>query len=273
MRKLLIATIILTLSFTGSLYAAGGVAVFPNRIEIKDGKNNSEIRLINKGQEDVTYRVSLQNLRMDENGIYKEITESEKEPLERFATTFIRYSPKRITVKANQVQTVRIMVDTKSLDDGEYRSHILFREESPSSLGVENNIENIKDKNKKISVVLKPLFGVSVPIIIQKGVLEAKVQFSDILQKDEQIAFSLNRQGDKSEYGDVKAYVKISGKEIKVGELNGASLLYPYPKRNFVLNLESTADIAGKKISELDIYLKFFSKDGSKLLAEGLLKR
>lgn len=252
-----------------TLANAGGLAVFPNRIEMNDKQNNAEVRLINKSDEDVTYRISLQNLRMNENGVYQEVENGKAIAGENFAQDFIRFSPRRITLKPNQSQAIRVLFLDRGLVDGEYRTHMLFREEPPLSLKNENNIEKKDVKDKKISIVLKPLFGVSIPVIFQKGNLTSAVEFTDISINKNQIDFTLKRSGNKSEYGDVEVLLKSKLTEKKIAELNGVSLLHPYESRKLFVEVK---DVDLSKIDKSEILLRFTSKNTAKILAESFIK-
>ena len=250
--KLLLAAFVLMT--TGKLYA-GGLMVTPSRLEFKGNTTSQEVKLINKNDQPVTYRISLQHLRMDENGNYKEIAENETNVQEKFADDLLRFSPRKITLKANEVQTIRVAIKKDaSLADGEYRSHLLFREEPAADFKQANNVEaaTAKKDDKTISVVLKPLFGISIPVIVNNGKSEANSAIENLAIKSDEkdknkklVAFDLTRSGNASLYGNVSVTFKQNktGKEHDVGALNSLSVFYPYPKRNVTVALNLPKDI------------------------------
>ncbi|MFT6332483.1 MAG: hypothetical protein ACJAW3_000821, partial [Lentimonas sp.] len=128
-----------------------------------------------------------------------------------------------------------------------YRSHILFREEPAADFAQANNIEAAASTtNNKISIVLKPLFGISIPVIINKGEVSAKASISNIEinnnRKDPSkkvLTAYLNRVGNKSLYGNISVKFRKNGSknEQEIGILNAVSVFWPYDKRQIKINL------------------------------------
>ncbi len=233
---------------------AGGLMVTPSRLEFKDKITSQEVKLINKSDETVTYRISLQHLRMNENGEYKEIAAEDTNVKEKFADDLLRFSPRKITLKPNEVQTIRIALKkSDTIENGEYRSHILFREEPSADFKQANNVEGAAKKDdKKISVVLKPLFGISIPVIVSKGDVKAISSIENLAVKTDpkdkskkSLSVDLKRSGDASLFGNILVSFKQNktGKEYDVGSLNAVSVFFPYEKRNASVNLELPKDV------------------------------
>jgi hypothetical protein len=262
MKKILI---ILLVSLA-NIYSANAskLMITPTRIEFKGSNRTSEVRLINRSDEETTYRISFQNLMMEESGSYKEIKPEDAKGDENFAHKLIRFSPRRFTLKPGEVQLVRFMVrKPKDLKIGEYRSHALFSEEAAADFG--NNIENQNKKNDNISVVLKPLFGISIPVIVTHGDLDAKAQITDAKIKSDKrgkqiIAMKLSRSGNASLYGDIIATLKPnnSDKEFEIGAINGISIFYPHDSRNAEMKVDIPSNI-NLKDSVIDI--KYYKKE------------
>lgn len=262
MKKILIALLVVF----ANIYSANAskLMITPTRIEFKGSERTSEVRLINRSDETTTYRISFQNLMMEESGSYKEIKPEDVKGDENFAHKLIRFSPRRFTLKPGEVQLVRFMVrKPKDLKIGEYRSHALFSEEASPDFG--NNIENQNKKSDNISVVLKPLFGISIPVIVTHGDVNAKVQITKAqIESDKRgkqlISMKLERSGDASLYGDIIATLKPnnSNKEYEIGSINGISVFYPYDKRNAQMKVNIPSNV-NLKDSVIDI--KYYKKD------------
>ena len=243
-----------------------GLMVAPHRVDFDESVNSKEIYLINNGDETATYRISLQHLRMDENGIYKEIKDDKNNGQleEKFADDLILYSPKKVTLEPKASQTVRLLVKTpNNLPDGEYRSHILFKEEAPADFG--NNIEEANKKNKKkaISVVLKPLFAVSIPVIVKHGKLNSESSIEELkivkdANKNQLLSVKIARSGNESVYGDI--VVTLTNDKFKtpkeIGAINGVSVFYPYKSRlvSVPIKLPENAKLHGK------VEVRFYAK-------------
>lgn len=216
----------------------------------------AEVRMVNKSEEIKSYRISLQHLRMLQDGRYEEIKDGNKAG-EKFLDDILLFSPKRITLKPNQMQVIRLAVKRgNDFASGEYRSHMLFQEEPSSEFKPENNIE-FKAKNQNFTVTLRPLFGISIPVIITRGSLEAKVEIANINFKNSNntISFDLLREGNKSEFGDIIILQKTFASEKEIGWLNNLSVFYPYKKRNIVINLSKQL-VSGDKV-----IVKYVKKD------------
>ncbi len=268
---------------SGNLYA-GGLMVTPSRLEFKDKVESQEVKLINKSNETVTYRVALQHLRMTEKGEYVEIAETESNPKEKFADDLLRFSPRKITLKPNEVQTIRLALkkgDTSP--DGEYRSHLLFREEPAADFKQANNVEaDSKKDDKKISIILKPLFGISIPVIVNKGNVTATASVDNLAVKTDEkdktkkvLSVDIKRSGDASLYGNVLVKFKsnATGKEYNAGSLNAVSVFAPYAKRNVLVNLDLPKTVA---LSDGTLSVKYVAraedaKADSKIFAQGAL--
>src|SRR4051812_14773746 len=127
-KKIFALSFLASLLVASKIASAGGLMVIPSRVDLNEKNTSQEVRLINKGNEVTTYRISFQHLRMNKNGSYEEITSAGKE---NFADDVVRFSPKQVTLKPGEVQTIRLMFKKPAdLADGEYRSHLLMKEEA-----------------------------------------------------------------------------------------------------------------------------------------------
>ena len=93
----------------------------------------AQVDLINNGSEPATYRISLVNQRMGEDGQFLPVDT----PLagELFANDMVQFSPRQVTLQPGTSQTVRVMVRKPAgLAAGEYRSHLHF-EKMPEPRG------------------------------------------------------------------------------------------------------------------------------------------
>lgn len=247
--------------------SADGLMVTPTRVELNNDNRTQEIKLVNKSDKVTTYRISFQNLRMKSDGSYEEITESNI-GAEKFADKYIKYSPKRISLNPGEVQTIRILADIPT-EAGEYRSHLLFKEEE--SVDVGNNIENTKSKKSSISVSIKPVFAVSIPLIIKNGNLSGQLTIEDIKIISENgksfASIKLNRAGNESVYGGltINNFAKEGDDKKEIGVLKNISVYYPYDSRTVVIPLTINDP---KGIIEVKFYSKF---DGLNEIKRGSL--
>jgi P pilus assembly chaperone PapD len=255
---------------------AGGLMVTPSRVNLDEKSTSQEVKLINKGDEVTTYRVSFQHLRMNKSGAYEEIKEGASGQ-EQFADDVVRFSPKQVTLKPGETQTVRLMFKkSKELAAGEYRSHLLLKEEAPADFG--KNVEQVAKKDsKKISVVLKPLFGASIPVVVTNGKIDSSVEIKEAKVKGKNVSLTLARSGNASAYGDLVVTLtdKNTGKKQEVGGLNNVSVFYPYAERDVVIALNAPKEI---KLADQLVEVSFYGKnkelatDKEKLLAKKIIE-
>lgn len=203
--KRIAAALAFPLALFASVPAGAGVGdllVAPTRI-VLNGSRGTEIVLSNIGDETATYRISVELRRMKGDGSLEDVpTANERETTAR---NMILYAPRRVTIAPNEPQTIRIAARApKGLPDGEYRAHLLFRAvPAPRPVTAPREV-------KGIAFELIPIYGVTIPVVIRMGNLQAKVGIANVeLTKQEgkpAVALDLTRAGDRSVFGDVRVF-------------------------------------------------------------------
>ena len=206
--------------------AQGDLLVAPTRV-ILDGSRGTEVILSNIGSEEATYRIGLELRRMLENGRLEPVERADANAGEKAALEMIRYAPRRITLPPGQPQAVRIAARPGAdLEDGEYRVHMSFKA-IPRPVDVSQNVEPAQG----VSVQLIPIYGVTIPIIVRQGRLEAQVALSDpaLVQGEDgpELVVSINRSGEASAFGVLT--ITKPGLDEPVVSLRGIAV---YPELN-----------------------------------------
>lgn len=249
-------------------FAQGDLMIMPKRLVFDGSQRAQEISLANTGSDSATYAISIVQYKMTEAGNFEEVTEPEEG--QRFATEFLRYYPRRVSLGPNEAQTVKVqLTKTGNLEQGEYRSHIYFRAiEKQTALGEEN-----ENETEAISINIKTVFGISIPIIIREGTSTTKVQLSDIKIDTEQeqpsLSLVINREGNMSVYGEIEVE-HISNDDIvtEIGRVKGLAVYTPNTKRNFSIRL-SNIDKVDLTKGKLNITYK---TEANKTYAECLIE-
>ncbi|MEO6360137.1 MAG: molecular chaperone [Sphingomicrobium sp.] len=204
-----IATKITTAALLGTALisspAAAGIGdllVAPTRI-VLDGRRGAEIILNNIGDEPATYRVSVEFRRMTREGDLVEVSEPTAE--DKLVQDMIVYAPRRITLPPRQPQSIRISArPPQGLPDGEYRVHMLFRAIPPAT----PIAAQTADKPKGLSFNLTPVYGVTIPVIVRLGNLDATAGITNVrlATRDGKpaVALDLTRSGSRSTFGEVR---------------------------------------------------------------------
>lgn len=197
---------VLTLTTGQAAQAQGDLLVAPTRVIINNA-GSAEVVLSNIGREPATYRIMLELRRMNGEGDLTEIPAAEANASEQAALEMVRYAPRRIVLPPGQPQAVRITVrPPEGLPDGEYRVHMVFRS-IPSAVSPEE-AERVRASGQ-FAIRLQPVYGISIPVFIRKGRLDAGAQLSAVQLRREGtggvISLAINRTGGRSVYGEVIA--------------------------------------------------------------------
>lgn len=179
----------------------GDLLVAPTRL-VLDGRRAAEIVLNNIGDEPATYRISVEFRRMTPDGNLVEVTDPT--PQDKAAADMIVYAPRRVTLAPHEPQSIRIAARPPAgLPDGEYRVHLLFRAVPPPIPVAPDNGEAVKGLHLR----LIPIYGVTIPVIVRLGNLQATAAISNVeLEKKDgktEIGLDLSRAGSRSTYGEV----------------------------------------------------------------------
>ena len=253
--------------FAGSpAYAAGGLVVSPQLIEL-DSRNRSQVlTLANRGTETETYRISVVNYRMDSKGDLHR-TDSPAEG-EGFAGALFRYAPRQITLEPGQPQTVRILYRRPAnLQEGEYRSHLLFQQ-------IPKTTPSKADSAAEggLSLQIQTVFGITVPVMVSHGSLAAEGALTALATVEmgdgkPAIALRIARAGAKSLRGDLVA--RVGDEEI--GRLNNVAVYLSTPHRDVVLPLDPEKLQPGHAGREVTVhYLERPNKGGAAIASSAL---
>ncbi len=228
----------------GSMKAQGDLLIFPKRVVFDGKKKVEKLLLSNIGGDTSTYNISFIQRRMTESGKLEPINEPDSG--QRFATSYLRVFPRMVTLAPSETQIVKVQVSrTGTIEDGEYRSHLLFMPEKETSpLGQEN-----KDADTtKVTVKLEPVFGISIPTIIRKGTPNTFVSISNLeytLEDDSQhfLSFRIHRSGNMSTYGDIVIhYISDDNTSYEIGKASGLAVYTPGTVREVKMQLKKPAD-------------------------------
>lgn len=181
----------------------GDLLVAPTRI-VLDGRKGAEIVLNNIGDEPAVYRVSVEFRRMEKDGSLDDV--SEPTAADKIAEDMIVYAPRRVTLAPREPQSIRIAArPPQGLPDGEYRVHLLFRAIPPA-----NPVEKPTGETEKgLRFQLTPVYGVTIPIIVRLGNLQAAAGIANVqsaMGTDGKpvISVDLSRSGTRSTFGEVR---------------------------------------------------------------------
>ncbi len=211
-----VITFIFLTFFPGMAFCNISLYPFYLSFDADSSKRSAQMRFTNTSTEKKSYVVELVNYVQQKDGL--------------FADKYLDYSPHSVTLDPGKSQVVRLKrKGMAAASDGEYVSHLMVRE-----------LEGKKAKSTKkasgISVDIKPLYGITIPVIIDKGNLNSAgaIESHKTLGNVQEVV--VTRTGDRSFFGTV--IVKEHGKEI--GKVSKFRIFTDTPERVLKVPLNRT---------------------------------
>lgn len=245
----------------GSVGGMGDINLFPKRVVIDGRRSIATIGLFNKTADDGDYEIKIVDMAMTpegqllnfDNGAPPEITAKVKT-----ASPFLRYSPRRVTLRGSESQTIRIMArGDNELPDGEYRSHFLavsVPRDEQQGFSIDDAVAGGNPEG--IGVQIKPRFGISIPVIVRIGqtTLSVGIREAQLLTAEDgsqAVGLIITRAGTRSAFGDVM--VSASGASKPVALSRGIGI-YPEIDERLVIipvdpELEPGTLASGRKLT------------------------
>lgn len=213
-------TILLSLT-AQSVWA--NLLINPTRTEFSPSARTADVTLINTSKVTTTYRLAWAEKKAKTNGGYEDLTAAEAANFP-IASKMLRFSPKQVTLKAGERQTVKLAIRRpQNLTAGEYRSHLLFKALPPT------NAEEGLDPNASATAI-NLVVSFAIPVVIQQGALNYQMTMNDAhinynpSKKDGSVAVNISRSGQHSVIGNINAYWTPNGGSerliAKAGEYN-----------------------------------------------------
>lgn len=207
----------------------GDLLVAPTRI-VLNGSRGTEIILNNIGDDVATYRISAELRRMTPEGKLADVEAPNDQ--EKAAQEMILFAPRKVTLPPNQPQAIRLSARApEGLADGEYRVHLLFRAIPAPQPAVEQK------KVEGVAFQLRPIYGVTIPVIVRLGNLEAKAALSNVRKVTDDgkpaIALDISRSGSRSTFGEVR--VMKAGVAEPIAMVSGIAVYTEIGQRSVTL--------------------------------------
>ena len=212
----------------------GDLLVAPTRI-VLDGRRGTEVILNNIGDDVATYRISVELRRMTPDGRLVDVAAPNS--TEQAAHDMILYAPRRVTLPPNQPQAIRLSARApQGLADGEYRVHLLFRAiPAPRAIAPAGG-----QKVEGVAFQLTPIYGVTIPVIVRLGNLEAKAGLANIRKVTNDgkpaIALDISRAGDRSTFGEVR--VLKAGVTDPIALVRGVAVYTELGQRSVIVPID-----------------------------------
>lgn len=232
---------------------SGDVNLTPRRIVFGPrDRGVKEITVFNRTAGTATYTITLTDQVMMPDGAIVAASEApatEKERL-KSALSFIRYSPRQMTLGPHESQTVRLQARPPAGEPPtEYRTHFSVTATPPADTGVDIAAAASGTTSNMLDVRITPIYGIMIPIFVRTGDLSAQVSISNVHMVETQgrraIGFAIDRSGARSVYGAVDIYLERPGSSKKIGGIHGLGVYGEIDQRRVVIPLDTDAPAVG----------------------------
>jgi len=238
--------------FSSTVFAS--LVLNPQRIVVLDRERSTSLELLNTSNEPARFQIYFEHKKMLADGSIVDITDDEAKTIR--AGDMIRYSPRRVDIASKASQTIRLAIRRpKGLPDGEYISHLALKQIPNKETPVVNQSGAGSVEAKELILKVQPILKIAIPVIVRKGELHASAALSNIIKIQENensafIQFTLQREGNRSLYGDVEIYELDSSSKAadRIGYAKGIALYDPTLARLVRIPVSSELLTAGKKL-------------------------
>lgn len=184
--------------------------IHPTAVNFQANERSQVVTLANTSDKTTTYQLQWKENVAQPMGGYRIMQDSEKTTF-RLASSYIRFSPRQVTLAPGERQSVKLLLRrARSLQDGEYRSHLLFKALPPA---VPQDAAPVTTPTMNLSMVL----SFAIPVALRVGDYDAQVTVKqpqiqyDPIRNSGAVFLSLERRGIHSAFGDISAFWKPKG--------------------------------------------------------------
>ena len=206
--KILTVAALVGAGIVSTASASSLLFISPHRVVVAPDQRTAEVTVANQSDYKRRYEISMIDSVMTETGATKRV-----DTFEYSAKRMVRYVPRAVVLEPGERQTVRLMVRRKKdLLDGDYHSHLLFREKP-----LETD-EKPEGEDNKFSFKVGATYGVAIPVIVQNGTVESAVTIGDIKKPADRKALTVtfNRKGNAEAGAYMRAFVKQGNEEVAI---------------------------------------------------------
>jgi hypothetical protein len=217
----------------GSVGGMGDINLYPKRIVINERQRISSVGLFNRSASQGDYELTVSDMMMTADGRLVDlssVTDAAERSRVAVASAMVRWSPRRVTLKPYEAQTVRLMARVPpGTPPGEYRAHFSAIAIPPDTGGTSIEQAAGSGSSNSISVNLVPRFGISIPVIVRIGETSVKVGLRDprvvsLPNGSNALSLTITREGNRSAFGDIA--VTVPGGKKPIAEIKGIGV-YP----------------------------------------------
>lgn len=242
--------------------------ITPKRLTFEKNSRSATVYIFNQGTTAATFDITVADRVMLPSGDIKAINEVENTPEGKAAASRLRSAkplvlatPRRASLAPGKGQTIRIRVAPSQGEAAEYRSHLTVTTVPPRDTGLTAE-QAARQGPNQLSFRVQTVFGLSIPIIVRPGAVDARAQienvrlsFTDISpdgiappQRTPVLTLDLLRQGDSSLFGNLEVKSTTVAEKAPVGIARGIGVYSEIDRRSVRVPLRRTPK-AGEVLS------------------------
>jgi len=220
MFKRLSLALLSALLLAGAAHAQVGadLNISPKRVVFEPGERSATVYIFNQGDREATYTIEMVDRVMLPDG---QIVAAADLPGAKVASAgdLIQYTPRRVTLKPRESQSIRVRARPAGDGGAERRVHLTVTALPSEDAGF--TVEQaVKPGANEVAVQVVALFSVSIPVILREGPVDARAAIENLNVKPidgaDILMLDLVRVGANSVYGDI---------EVRTGKGSGDKLL------------------------------------------------
>jgi hypothetical protein len=227
--------VLIVILLTIATFNVNAISLTSNRIYLDNNNRVASFIVLNRSLTAEECRLSFRYFEFDNAAVMgKELTDTL--PSNNTSKT-VKFSPRRFSIAAGKSQAIRLSLRRSAdTDKAEYHSYL-----SVSCGKISPPTPNL--------VNVAPRLVHNVPIVARTAKLNAQASFTNVKLLDNgKVSFRLNREGNRSIYGDLEVLNKRTGK--KVNGLKSISIYTQSSYRDFEFSVPVN-------LAESDISLRF----------------
>lgn len=238
-----------------AVYAEVALFFAPTRLSLSEASPVQEIRVTNMSKIARAYRISTENLVMNEDGVTSRV-----DNFDYSAKRLLRFVPRKFDLQPGERQVIRVMGRySDQVEDGDYHVHLEFLEDVGRRLEV--NKLDPDDIEGRARMMAQVSYATAVPIVMSKGDVSASLDLSSFsLGKDKkgrpELSMTILREGN----GQGQAAIEVE--YVRGGEAKPAASRRYVPvyreinKRNhtFLLDHLKAEDLVSGATLKIKLY-------------------
>jgi len=237
--------------------ASVNLNITPKRLILDRSTRAGTVYIFNQGTAPATFDIALVERVMLPTGEIQPVSEASADPalqplIARLASaqSLLVAAPRRVTLAPGRGQTIRVRATHPAGETGEYRTHLTVTTIPPRESGV--SAEQAQGPTTdQLSFRINSVFGLSIPIIVRQGAVDARAAIENIQVEYANISpdgvspavrtpvlrLDIRRLGTSSLFGNVEIAGVRGRRREPIGLARGVGVYPEIDKRTMVIPL------------------------------------